>query len=176
MLPRILMICLVLIGLVMFGCNGGSTSSESSDSEATSHPHDGHDHDGHDHAGHDHGDGHSPQTLAEAVEVIAKLRDKIQAAWADGDLEKADGPVHELGHVLEGLESLGSQASLTEEQSAELKSTTETLFASFSQLDETIHGKSDGKTWEDVAEDVNQAIAKLQEVSASSAADEEPSR
>ena len=154
----------ITIGLLLGGCGGETPSSDTAAPEQ-SEGHDDHGHDDH----HDHDDGHEePETFAAAVAELSEMRDTVKAAFADDDLKKADGPVHEVGHVLEGLVSLAEKAGLSDEQQATVKTAQESLFAAFAALDETIHGKESGKSWDDVGTDVDQAIASLQELAPSS--------
>lgn len=146
----VILVCSVFV----FGCVGEKPAPQAGG---------GHDHD-HDH-GHE-GGHHHPETFAEAVAEIAEMKTAIQTALSEGDTDKADGPVHEIGHILEELEELAKKAELSEEQIAEVKAATETLFASFAALDETIHGKEDGKSWDDVGEDINAAVTKLETLAA----------
>ncbi|MEW4528309.1 hypothetical protein [Maioricimonas sp. JC845] len=153
---------LLTFGLLLNGCGGQAPSPETEASNSTD-AHDDHDHD-HDH---DHGHDHEqPETFDAAVAELAELRDKIESALAEDDLKKADGPVHEVGHVLEGLGSLAEKAGLSEEQQATVKDAQKKLFSAFGGLDETIHGKESGKTWDQVSSDINEAIASLQALAA----------
>jgi len=159
---------LVSCGLFLGGC-GTSAPAPSSDQASEAHDHHdehgdhGHDH-GHDHD-HDHGHAHAaPESLSAAVSTLAGLRDKIDAALSEADLETADGPVHEVGHILESLPALADKAAVNAEQSETVKQAQAALFEAFGALDKTIHGKSSGKSWDDVKETVNSAIADLQNV------------
>ena len=62
--------------------------------------HDDHHHD------HDHGDHDEPETVAEGLAQLEKLCADVKAHLATGDHEKADGPVHMVGHLLEDLGEL----------------------------------------------------------------------
>ena len=108
---------------------------------AVAHDHD-HDHD-HDHAkpaaaaheGHEH-----PETLAAAVTELKGLVEKVREALAAGDREKADGPVHAVGHLLEDMEGLVAKAKLPAEREAAVKQAVEEIFQAFDALDTAIHG------------------------------------
>lgn len=147
---------LVATGILLGGC-GGETPSPNTTARQQSESHDDH--------GHGHDDDHAdeiPQTFAAAVTQLAEMRDTIKAAFAANDLKSADGPVHKVGHVLERLGSLAAKAGLSDEQQATVKAAQETLFSAFEALDQTIHGKESGKSWDDVGSDVDQAITSLQ--------------
>ncbi len=152
-------------GTWLVGCKGESPSNAvaPADQAAEDHGHEHHDHDHHDH-GHDHHAHDAPETLQAAVGELTELRDNIANAFASDDLKTADTEVHEVGHLLEALDSLAEKAELTEEQVAAVKQAQQSLFEEFAALDRTLHDKSDGKTWEEVSEKVNQAIADLQAV------------
>ncbi|MFZ4734073.1 MAG: hypothetical protein ACOYK7_16165 [Pirellulales bacterium] len=101
-----------------------------------------HDHD-HDHAkpagaaheGHEH-----PETLAAAVTELKGLVEKVREALAAGDREKADGPVHAVGHLLEDMEGLVAKAKLPAERETAVKQAVEEIFQAFDALDTAIHG------------------------------------
>lgn len=100
-----------------------------------------HDHD-HDHAaaGHEH---QHPESLAEAVTELKALVEKVRTALAAGDKDKADGPVHAVGHLLEDMQGLVGKAKLPAEREAAVKQALEQIFDAFDTLDTAIHG--DGK-------------------------------
>ena len=154
LLPATLIAASFLLG----GCVS-ETSSPDAAAGQQGESHDDHDHD-HDH----HHAGEEPETFAAAVEHLAELRDAVKAGFAEDDMKKADGPVHAVGHTLEDLGSLAEKAGLSDEQQATVAAAQETLFSAFAALDETIHGKESGKSWDDVGSDVDQAIANLQEL------------
>lgn len=148
------------------GCVGEAPPASTAGSEKS--------HDDHDH-GHDHGEeGHAHfESFSEAVADIAAKTNAIKEAMEADDLKKADGPVHSIGHVLEGLEELAAKQGLEGEQLAEVTSARDSLFEAFAGLDETIHGKEDGKSWSDVSEDIEKAVAQLQSLVTEPAEDEE---
>ncbi|QDT38529.1 hypothetical protein [Stratiformator vulcanicus] len=156
-------------GLLMLGCTNGTPTADTTAQQGGGHDEHGHDHDhGHDHG---HADEH-PETFAGAVEQLTEMRDTVKAALAENDLKKADGPVHAVGHVLEDLVSLAKKAGLSEEQQATVETAQETLFESYGALDQTIHGKESGKTWDDVGSDIDSVISSLQNLASSGGAEE----
>jgi len=157
-MKHLLALCLTF-GLILCGCESQPASNDTAQTEG----HDDHAHHDHDHHAHD--DHDAPESFEAAVEQIVQLRDSVQEALANDDLKKADGPVHEVGHVLEALNDLAAKAGLSDEQQKSVKTAQEALFGGFAALDQTIHGKSDGKSWDDVKEEINQAISTLQELS-----------
>jgi len=110
-----------------------------------------HDHD-HDHD-HEHDHGHAkpgtaaehehPTTLAAAVTELRELVGKVKEALAAGDRDKADGPVHAVGHLLEDMEGLVAKAKLPAEREAAVKTALGEIFAAFDALDTAIHGDAD---------------------------------
>lgn len=149
----LLPVLLVAAGVLLGGCAGESPPPETAASHSDSH----NDHD------HDHDDD-EPETYAAAVAELTEMRDAVKTAFSSDDLKNADGPVHEVGHMLEHLDGLAEKAGLTDEQRVTVKSAQETLFSAFGALDQTIHGKESGKSWDDVGADIDQAIATLQEL------------
>lgn len=150
------------------GCGNGGDPENAAQSEA----HDDHDHDHHGEEGHGHD---HPETLAEAVAEIAATSDAIKAAMEADDLKKADGPVHSIGHLLEELEELAKKQELSEEQMTVLTTARDALFEAFAGLDETIHGKTDGKSWADVSETIQKSVSELQSLVAEPAGEEKAS-
>ena len=142
------------------GCDR-STPTPSPNTSTDSHDDHGHDH--HDHDEHDHNQSEAaPASFKEAVAEISELSKAIEAAFSAGDLHAADGPVHEVGHHLEALPALAEKAGLSGDPLASVNTAQATLFEAFGVLDQTIHGKSDGKAWVDVDKSIADAIASLQ--------------
>jgi hypothetical protein len=143
---------LVLIMSVSpLGCNSPAPSSGPPAAEEGHHDHD---HDGED------SHGEHPETYADAVATLDELRTDVKDAFAANDLEKADGPVHEFGHVLEELPALAEKASLTQVEQDEIKTAVEDLFDCFGRIDDRIHSGK-GATYEEVSEEIDAALATL---------------
>ena len=122
--------------------------------------HDDHDHD------HDHGDHEEPETVAEGLTQLEKLCADVKAHLAAGDHEKADGPVHMVGHLLEELGELVAKEKPA--IGAEAKKALEAIFESFDKLDTVIHGADEeARKKLDYAEHapaIEAALAKLKEL------------
>jgi cytochrome c556 len=122
------------------------------------------DHD-HDH-GHDHADHDEPETVAAGLTQLKKLCAEVKAHLAAGDHEKADGPVHMVGHLLEELGELVAKEKPAAE--AEAKQALEAIFESFDKLDTVIHGADEeARKKLDYAEHapaIEAALAKLEEL------------
>ena len=163
-IPRIAckMFAVVLPSLALFcaGCGDGNTGN-STGSAGGHHGHDhGHDH-SHDHNGHHHGDEDAPQTIAEAIDKLGTMRDEIRDAFHEDDPDKAHGPLHDVGHVLEKLESLIDESELSDADKAEAKEATNTMFDLYMSVDDTFHGK-EGSKFEDVADKIDEAMTVLE--------------
>lgn len=100
-------------------------------------------------------------TYAAALRKIDSLRSAIKDAFAAKDLDKADAPVHEVGHLLEKLPALASKEKLSAEDQSAVKQAVDELFASFGKIDDKLHG-GQGNTYEDVARQVDAAMETLQ--------------
>ena len=156
--------CLLGIATVV-GC--GDSKSPGSAEAKDGHDHD-HDHDGeHGHGSHAHGSAaKSPATYAEAVEEIAQLCEKLREASATGDVGEMDGPVHAVRPLLTRLPRLAVKASLDEADRKKVDSAIDVLKASFGELDARIHGGAEaGKSFDDVAADIDAAMADLKAIS-----------
>ncbi|TWU20110.1 hypothetical protein Pla52o_46240 [Novipirellula galeiformis] len=158
---------------------------------ADDHGHDddhGHSHDegGHDH-GHDHGDAKMidakeagldagalvhldevavPKNYSDAVAMLAGMRDKIRDGFAAGNVEEADGPLHEVGHLLEGIETLVEASAMSEDQKSQAMKAIETLFDSFGEVDARVHDAKGeaGKEYTEVAKSVDAAVKTLSDL------------
>lgn len=153
-----------LAGFMISGCDAPKAPEKS----AAEHGHDhGHEHDhGHDHA-HDHGHeegehSHEGETYAMAVAEVVELNEKIRDAFAKDDMEAADEPLHELGHVLdEEIVSLAEKAEITGDDLATIKTSVDQLMGDFAKVDDKIHGK-EGVAYSEVEKQVTDGIATLQ--------------
>lgn len=144
--------------------------------------HDDHDHAGHDHAGHDHGshdgeqaeampadggdshDHHHPETLAELVGELDKLVAVVKEGMEANVREKADAPVHELGHFLGDVEGLAKEAKLPAEVETAVIAASESLFTAFDKIDVAIHGTDDlAKVWSEEADGIEAGMKTLKD-------------
>jgi hypothetical protein len=153
-----------LAGALCLGC------AEKKSAEIVGDGHD-HSHDGHDLAhgehGHEHGDkehAHEDdyKTLYEAVGKLQALRTTMSEGFAKGEKDKADVAVHEVGHVLERVEELVKESTLTDEQKAEAKKDIDELFDHFGQIDERIHADKD-VAYDEFSTKIDAAIERLHE-------------
>jgi hypothetical protein len=122
----------------------------------------------HDHEHASHGDEHEhahPQMFAETLTKVDELRTKIKTAFAAGKLDEADGPVHEIGHLLEDSPVLAAKESLSEADQQRIKQSVDSLMECFGALDERVHGgDSAGKSFEEVAARIDSALAELKSI------------
>lgn len=110
---------------------------------------------------HEHGEGHHhPETLADAMTELTKLRDTIRDAFAADDTDKAHDPLHEVGHIIEVVQELAEKEKLPEDRVAIVKSSTEELFNAFGEVDKTMHG-GEGSTYKDVSGKIDAAMVAL---------------
>jgi hypothetical protein len=144
-------------GLVLAGCNA-SPPPPPPPPQAAAHEHAGHEHK-HDHeAGHH--DGEEPDTYAEAVKQVDMLCGDAKAAFAAKDLEKADIPVHKLGHVLEDIPELAKKESMPADDQEAVKKAVEELFDCFGKIDNKLHG-NEGNTYDELAPRIDAALQTL---------------
>ncbi|NDC63477.1 MAG: hypothetical protein EBZ59_05705 [Planctomycetia bacterium] len=152
--------------LVVVGCSPASQPPVVAVERDHAHDHDhDHDHD-HEHDGDEHG---HPETLAAAVAELETLCNRTRDALAAGDLEKADGPVHMVGHLLEDMTTLAAAARPGDaEAGAAASKAIEDIFECFDAIDTAIHA-ADGRAAAGVdyaahAPRIEAAIAKLREI------------
>jgi hypothetical protein len=181
---------LVLGGLMLAGCSSSAPPATVAKKGGDVGPalpaakgaHDDHDHAGHDHAGHDHGahdgekaeampadegeahDHHHPETLAELVGELDKLVAIVKEGMEANVREKADAPVHELGHFLGDVEGLAKEAKLPAEVETAVIAASEALFTAFDKIDIAIHGADDlTKVWSEEAAGIEAGMKTLKD-------------
>ena len=100
--------CLVLACCFVMGCSPAAKPPAKPD----------------DHADHDHTDDHDhPKTLAAGITSLETLCGDVKAAMAEKDVKKADPVLHEIGHLLEDIQSLQRTQRSTKSSSALTRST-----------------------------------------------------
>lgn len=173
---------LAALVVTVVGCQPGAAtkpgpaapSAATTKAPAADHDHAGHDHA--DHAGHDdhaaapaaeadaeHHHEH-PESLAALAGELEKLTASVRDAMADGVREKADGPLHEIAHLLEDVEHLAKEAKLAPEAEAAATKAGSDLFDAFDALDRAVHGGDDlAKAWEGKAEAIAAAMKVLKD-------------
>jgi len=174
------------------GCRPSSDPTSpppaSMDPDHDGHDHDGHDHDGHDHAhgdhhDHDHGAAKSidaeatglssddlvsldspqvPDNYDDAVKQLVALQDTIDDAFKANDPDAAHDPLHDVGHLLEGIEALITEGAYDVEHKEELLAAVNDLFDSYTAVDETFHGK-EGKSYDEVSDKIAAAVQTLRD-------------
>jgi len=143
-LPAVLATTCLLFSTV--GCSKSSTEAPSHASASHGDEHD-HEHD-------------APKSYGEAVASLAELRDTMRDAFAAQDDDKAHGPLHEVGHLLEHLPELAEKHSPPIDSTA-VKKDADELFDLFGKVDEKMHG-AEGASYADVAERIDAGIDRLQ--------------
>ena len=98
-------------------------------------------------------------TLAGALKEIEEFRGTIKEAFAKKSPDDAHDALHEIGHVLGSVTELAAPA--TDEAKKSLKTAVDELFDCFSAMDDTLHKKSTGKTYEEVADRIEAAMSTL---------------
>lgn len=148
----------VVTGLVLAGCDAPATKTAPAKNTQSA---DSHDHAGEKGDAHDHD--HSNLSLADTVKEIDEFRKTIADALAANDTEKAHDPLHEIGHLIEGLPAAGTKASLSEADQAELTKSADALMEAFGKIDEGMHGKEEVK-YSSVSEQIDKAMEVLRKV------------
>lgn len=149
-----------LLGLLclatLLGCGGGAEESASDTIPGTP-IHDDHDHHGEEHA-----------TFDEAVHELVEMRNAIRDGVAAGDEEAFHGPLHEVGHVLESLESFAEKMEDSANKTAAVEAV-ESLFDLFGKVDAKLHG-GDGVDYSDVADEIDANVSILEGLASGEAA------
>ena len=113
-----------------------------------------------DHADHDDHAHEHPTTYDAAVSELEKLRMQVKTHLADGDKEKADGPVHAIGHLMGDLNGLAAKENLDETSRDSIDKASEELMDCFEQIDAALHG-GEGKTYDEVSARIDAAMTVL---------------
>ena len=143
---------LVLVGVSFAGCGGAQTTACSL--SAAQHVRDHYEILGDEHA-------HS-ESFAETLTEIDDLRAEVKKSFAADELDKADGPVHGIGHLLQELPQLAAKESPSESDRQQVKQAVDMLMESFAAVDERVHGGDGvGKSYDEVAIQIDEAIARL---------------
>lgn len=147
----------------------GGHADHDHDHDGHDHDHDGHDHDhdGHDHDGHDHdgtaGDHAQPADFASGVASLHQQYEAIRDALQAHDTDKAHGPMHGVGELLEALPELAVKSQLGEQEMASVKSATDAMLKIYGQIDDEVHsGKQVDYTG--YSEQLEKSMAELQAV------------
>jgi len=160
--------CVAIASLaIVTGCAPSAPTAPASAKTAAGHSHDDHDeHADHDDHDHDHGDHEEPETVAAGLAQLEKICADAKAHLAAGDYDKADGPVHMVGHLLEDLGELVAKEKPAAE--AEARKALDAMFECFDKIDSAIHAADEeARKKLDYAEHapaIEAAIAKLKEL------------
>lgn len=147
----------LLVAMSLAGCGGADATPPNSAAGQHDHDHSSH--------GEDRGHVHA-ESYAEALTQVEKLQAEVKAAFSADELSKADGPVHEIGHLLEALPDLARKESLSELDRQQVENSAGALMDRFGELDERIHGGSSaGKAYDEVASSIAEAMATLKSIS-----------
>ena len=147
--------CLVLACCFVMGCSPAAKPPAKPD----------------DHADHDHTDDHDhPKTLAAGITSLETLCGDVKAAMAEKDVKKADPVLHEIGHLLEDIQSLLKAAKLPLEVNDSANSAIDEIFECFDKIDITLHESKDAKesgvaTYDEMADRIAAALATLKKAS-----------
>ncbi|TVS20240.1 MAG: hypothetical protein EA424_05000, partial [Planctomycetaceae bacterium] len=143
----------LIAGLVMLGFTGcgSSPSPESPAIVADDHDHD-HDHDHHDHE--------QVENFAEGVSTLRGHYETIRDALDEDDIDTAHDPIHQVGHLLEGLKQLVDHVGLDADDKATAHAAIDAMFAAYGEVDKAIHG-AQPVDYDSVREPLDQGMADL---------------
>ena len=122
--------------------------------------------------GEDHG---HAKDLPGALKELKEYNQTISDGFKEDDEEKAHAPLHEVGHVLEGMVDHMDDMTegLSEENKATVEASTKKLFDLFMKVDAKLHGQ-DGVDYSEVSDEIDAEIAALTAVVESSDTPAEP--
>lgn len=126
-------VAVVAVGVVAAGCGRAPAPAAKQVVPAVAvHDHD-HDHD------HGHADHESHDTLADALAELKKVCVNAKSELAAKNLDKADGHVHMVGHLIDDMHKLVGTAQLPAEGQAAAKKALDEIFECFDDLDSALH-------------------------------------
>lgn len=105
----------------------------------------------------------APESYREGVTTLLALRDTVRDAFAAKDIDKAHGPLHDVGHLLEALPELFAKISTVESDRETVKKAIDQLFDQFGKVDAKLHGEA-GASYEEVSKEIDASLEKLQQL------------
>ena len=96
----------------------------------------------------------------EGIEKLTSMRDTMRDAFAAKDIDKAHGPLHEVGHLLEALPGLFEKEVADEASRAAVRKEVDELFDQFGKVDAKLHGEK-GADYADVSRQIDEALERL---------------
>ena len=97
------------------------------------------------------------------VTRICEHRDTIKAAFDADKQGEAHDPLHEIGHLIAQLPDAAAETDLVESDWNQVKQASDNLMASFGKVDALFHGDKEGLKFAEIEQDVQDAIAVLEE-------------
>ena len=79
-------------------------------------------------------------SLSDAIGGVKTMITNISDAMAENNVDKAHGPLHEIGHKLEALPKMIDASSLADEAKTAAKSAIDSLMSDFGKVDAKLHG------------------------------------
>ena len=139
-------VCMLFLCLAVIGCTNASDQHQAGSDH-------GHDHD------------HSAEARMPFDALVSRIcehRDAIKAAFDADKQDEAHVPLHEIGHLIAQLPDAAAETDLVESDWNQVKQASDNLMASFGKVDAMFHGK-EGLKFAEVEQDVNEAMAVLEE-------------
>ena len=104
-----------------------------------------------------------PPSFTGLATKLVEMRNRIRDGFATGNIDAAHGPLHEVGHELEKLETIAKIEMLPADKLEAVAKAKEELFEAFNQVDLTLHG-GEGKTYEEVADTIDAALKVITDI------------
>jgi hypothetical protein len=103
-------------------------------------------------------------SLAEIVPLLQQNCDAVREAFAAGNPDQADEPIHTVAHLCKHIPEAANAAGLDAAAKTELLTATNKLFDAFEQIHAGFHDGTEGKTYEEVSASIEEAMTKLKEL------------
>ena len=103
-------------------------------------------------------------SLKETLVSINKLAVKISEGLADGEVEKAHDPLHQLMDKLKGVTKVIDSSTLGEEEKKKLSESVDALIENFGAVDKKMHGSDEGAEFSAVKEKIKVALETMNKI------------
>ena len=92
----------------------------------------------------------SLETFVDAVDLVVRMDEAIRIGFAEGDVEAAHEPLHDIGKVLKRMNHLSQESALTTDQRDLVQGAVARLFEAFGAVDATMHDR-EGMSYEEAS-------------------------
>lgn len=155
--------CLTIGMLATIGCSSETTASPARTTATGGDHNSPEDHERNQHHRDHEEENPAPETFKAAVEAVLGINETIRRAFAVQDDDAADDRLHEIGHLLKGMNALAEKSEMTYEQRQLVQGAVARLFEAFRAVDATMHGR-EGISYEEASIQIDENLEVLKNV------------